>query len=329
MDPTSSVEMQREFLSFSYKQNNILSFHSAQSHLVNIPKGFACSNCTLRLLREAGEWASTYRFWSCSDVDIVKERFKDSCSGNGQYIASKCKCDKTYYGHRCQYKDECMTNQDCGVQGQCIELNGTILPKKQCYCNYGFYGNKCMKKSPEIFRKTDLDLSIYQMKQLSPDYKMYWRLLEEQKEIEVILKVNGTSWAGLGWRPNGLTAECKNFPHLKELGETSVSKSEPLTVAEPAPETLPEPEPKSEPSAEPEPKSEPSAEPEPKSEPSAEPEATNKSKRVAKNQESFKPEEYKTVSTSVTYHVSQASGRRRRREAEPSAGKFSLIYNSQ
>lgn len=167
------------------------------------------------------------------------------------------------------------------------------------------------------------------MKQLSPDYKMYWRLLEEQKEIEVVLKVNGTSWAGLGWRPNGLTAECKNFPHLGEIGETSVSKPEPQTVPEPAPETLPEPEPKSEPSAEPEPKSEPSAEPEPKSEPSAEPEASNKSKRVAKNQDSFNPEEYKTVSTSVTYHVSQAAGRRRRREVEPkpepSAGKLIAI----
>lgn len=167
-----------------------------------------------------------------------------------------------------------------------------------------------MKKSPELFRKTDLDLSIYQMKQLSPDYKMFWRLLEEQKEIEVVLKVNGTSWVGLGWRPNGLTAECKNFPHLKELGESTAPSSSP--EPEPSPETLPEPEPKSEPSAE----------PEPKSEPSAEPEVTNKSKRVAKNQETFNPEEYKTVSTSVTYHVSQSGGRRRRRETEPSAGKY-------
>lgn len=187
-----------------------------------------------------------------------------------------------------------------------------------------------MKKSPELFRKTDLDLSIYQMKQLSPDYKMYWRLLEDQKEIEVVLKVNGTSYVGLGWRPNGLTAECKNFPHLKEPGEVSVLKSEPLSVPEPAPETLPEPEPKSEPSAEPEPKSEPSAEPEPKSEPSAEPEATNKSKRVAKSHDSFKPEDYKTVSTSVTYHVSQAAGRRRRQtepKPEPTAGKFTYLLH--
>lgn len=48
---------------------------------------------------------------------------------------------------------------------------------------------------------------------------MYWRILKEQKEIEIVMVVNGTSWVGLGWRPRKLTASCKNFPLIRDFGE--------------------------------------------------------------------------------------------------------------
>lgn len=47
------------------------------------------------------------------------------------------------------------------------------------------------------FRSTVLDMSIYSKKDLSDKFKLYWRILKEEKEIEVVMVVNGTSYAGL------------------------------------------------------------------------------------------------------------------------------------
>ena len=35
-----------------------------------------CSDCTIRLHREAKEWG-TYKFWSCADVEIVAAAVSD------------------------------------------------------------------------------------------------------------------------------------------------------------------------------------------------------------------------------------------------------------
>lgn len=45
--------------------------HSAQQFQVRLPSDFTCNNCTLRLLRQADEWANGYRFWSCADIDVI------------------------------------------------------------------------------------------------------------------------------------------------------------------------------------------------------------------------------------------------------------------
>ena len=34
--------------------------------------------------------------------------------------------------------------------------------------------------------------------------------------MEMVLRLNGTSWAAVGWRPKGLTASCKKFPVLAD-----------------------------------------------------------------------------------------------------------------
>jgi hypothetical protein len=70
----------------------------------------------------------------------------------------------------------------------------------------------------------------------------------------MVLRVKGTSWAGVGWRPRDLTAACKKFPVLADPPppapdtETTASpqgrslSSAEAAVAEPEPETEPEPE---------------------------------------------------------------------------------------
>lgn len=45
----------------------------AQSYPIKIPHNFTCTDCTVRLLREAEEWGPTYRFWSCANVDVSKQ----------------------------------------------------------------------------------------------------------------------------------------------------------------------------------------------------------------------------------------------------------------
>ena len=161
------------------------------------------------------------------------------------------------------------------------------------------------------------------MKQLSPDYRIYYRVLKDLKELEVVMVVNGTSWVGLGWRPRKTTKECQNFPAIgpqTATGSTSVPEPEPKSEPEPnaEPEPKSEPEPTSEPNAEPEPKSEPeptsepSAEPEPTSEPKSEPEPSvisSKSKRVAgAHADETTAKSDITVATSVSYRVSAQSG---------------------
>lgn len=266
------------------------------------------------MLRQADEWSSDYRFWSCADIDVRKRKdFKETCSRNGKYFPSRCKCEKNYYGPQCQYKDECSNNQDCGSQGICIDLQGTVLPRKQCYCKFGWFGRGCNKRSP--YKSNDIDLSGYMMKELSPDYKMYWRLLETQQEIEVILKVNSTTWVAMGWRPLTMTKKCKSFPLIQDLNSgnskstvnlapESMEESAPEPTAEPEPESAPEPEP---PTAEPEPISqpEPKSEPEPSSEPS-------KHKRLVENDENYPTMGVSSIARSVSYRVSTSSGRKRR-----------------
>jgi hypothetical protein len=47
----------------------------AQSFQVQLPNDFTCLNCTLRLIRQAIEWGTDYKFWSCADVDIKTSKF--------------------------------------------------------------------------------------------------------------------------------------------------------------------------------------------------------------------------------------------------------------
>ncbi|XP_013138418.1 PREDICTED: proteoglycan 4-like isoform X2 [Papilio polytes] len=281
---------------------------TAQKYEVRLPSDFTCENCTLQLQREAGEWGPTYRFWSCADIDIVeRKKFHETCSGHGFHILGRCKCHKAHYGSRCQFADECAEDGECGLRGKCLDLASVESPSKQCYCPHGFYGKGCNKKSP--WKDRSIDLSLYTKKELSKQFALYWRVLKETKEIEFVMMVNGTSYAGIGWRPRGLTKQCKNFPVLGPPPDQTTStqkpeplpepepKSEPGSSAEPKSEPEPSPEPKSEPEPSPEPKSEPEPSPEPKSllEPTDEPKAEPTSVPKAEPEPTSKPEPEPTV----------------------------------
>ncbi|KAL1448811.1 hypothetical protein WDU94_000071, partial [Cyamophila willieti] len=119
---------------------------TAQSYQVTLPKDFECEDCTIRLLREASEWSNNYRFWSCADVDIKnRNKYKEDCSGHGRYLLAKCRCDRLYYGSKCQYKDECGEDIDCGDRGRCVDVKASTAPRKQCYCELGWFGPGCTK----------------------------------------------------------------------------------------------------------------------------------------------------------------------------------------
>ena len=125
---------------------NSLFFYRAQAHLVEIPSDLECKDCTIRLVRQALEWSKRYLFWSCADVDIVQAgQYAEDCSGHGKALAGRCRCDRLYYGHRCQYQDECINNDDCGFRGRCINVDATTAPRKQCFCQLGYFGPGCSK----------------------------------------------------------------------------------------------------------------------------------------------------------------------------------------
>jgi hypothetical protein len=182
----------------------------------------------------------------------------------------------------------------------------------------------------------DLDLTAYSKRNLSSTFTLYWRILKEQQELEVVMVVNGTSYVGLGWRPRHLTASCRNFPYLedpkskdwKQNTETAMGRPEPESHPEPSgkPEPTSEPEPSSkpEPTSEPEPSSEPepTSEPEPSSEPGPrllepEPRTMEKAKhskvvssRETKNYNSSPATDKDvTVETSVSFRVSSSQGK--------------------
>lgn len=80
---------------------------------------------------------------------------------------------------------------------------------------------------------------MYSTKQLSPDYRIHWRILKDKNEIEIVAVVNGTSWVGLGWRPRKLTATCRNFPLIQGPDKPNQAKAAQSSAADkvkPAPE---------------------------------------------------------------------------------------------
>ena len=222
----------------------VLNHFRAQSFEVSLPADLKCIDCSIRLVRQAAEWSKKYKFWSCADVDILpqKESFLNICSGHGKSYSGRCRCDPLSYGHQCQYRDECRTDKDCGIHGKCQEVQAQA-PKKQCFCQVGWFGPGCRKQNPKVLSKKRFSEGLYTKQEVSDKMTVYWRILHEIQEIEVVMKSKTTSWSALGWRPQGLSGSCKKFPVLADQEPAARSldldqyqedgKSEPEPEAEP------------------------------------------------------------------------------------------------
>lgn len=42
-----------------------------------------------------------------------------------------------------KFADECMDDSDCGNKGSCIDIMATKFPRRQCFCNPGWFGESC------------------------------------------------------------------------------------------------------------------------------------------------------------------------------------------
>ena len=69
-----------------------------------------------------------------------------------------------YWGPHCSYKDECDNDNDCG-KGKCVDIAGTTLPRKQCYCNLGFHGDRCQLENKDML-PTPKNLKLSKVKTL-------------------------------------------------------------------------------------------------------------------------------------------------------------------
>ena len=80
---------------------------------------------------------------------------------------------------------------------------------RKCYCQAGFYGANCSFLS-KVKEKVS-SLSSYKSYDMSDNYKLYWKVLKDSSEIEVVIKSKSKTWIAIGWRPENITKSCKSF----------------------------------------------------------------------------------------------------------------------
>ena len=78
--------------------------------------------------------------------------------------------------------------------------------------NISFYFSESSLKSKTIQE------GLYTKRELSPTFTLMWRILRDLNEIEVVMKVKGTGYAGIGWRPAGADKTCKAWPRIGDTG---------------------------------------------------------------------------------------------------------------
>ena len=89
---------------------------------VELPKN-PCAHCFIRL-----EYIlANQSIKSCADVALLTQAdYKEDCSGHGNVNdQSDCICERLYYGDKCQFMKECISNEDCNGpkgQGECVHL---------------------------------------------------------------------------------------------------------------------------------------------------------------------------------------------------------------
>ena len=252
-------------------------------------------------------------FWSCADVDILpkKEPFLNICSGHGKSYSGRCRCDPLSYGHQCQYQDECRADKDCGIHGKCQEVQNQA-PKKQCFCQVGWFGHKCRKQNPKVLSKKRFQEGLYTKQEVSDKMTVYWRILHEIQEIEVVMKSKTTSWSALGWRPQGLSGSCKKFPVLADQEPAARS----LDLDKFQGKESSEPEPESEPESDKHHHDEIEAEAEAEAEPEPSSDAQIEAREARRTQGGAKRKRMTTrTDVGISFVTSSVSGNRKKRSA--------------
>ena len=102
------------------------------------------------------------------------------------------------------------------IRFRCIDIDATSAPRKRCFCRMGFFGDGCSKPSALNAKISDgvLESSAYQKRALKESGNMYWKILEDSNEIEVVLKMKTASYAAVGWKPSDIEKSCQAFPTL-------------------------------------------------------------------------------------------------------------------
>ena len=98
------------------------------------------------------------------------------------------------------------------VLNSCIDIDSTTSPRKQCFCAFGFFGQTCEKESGISDRVAVDDLDGYESRQLNDDATMYWKVLEDSREIEVVVKVRFFGQCYLyrqGWQKLNKPNQCE------------------------------------------------------------------------------------------------------------------------
>lgn len=93
-------------------------------------------------------------------------------------------------------------------------------------------------------RQTELKEGLYTKREISPNYTLFWRIIPDTDEIEMALRVKGTGYVGIGWRPKSATKQCQAYPKLydKETAAKSLwtDEEDKSAQSEGEPETEPE-----------------------------------------------------------------------------------------
>ncbi|CAK9299039.1 unnamed protein product [Gordionus sp. m RMFG-2023] len=208
-----------------------------QSLLWTVPDTMNCPDCILRLSQNVELHGQNYNLYSCADVSI-SSNYTLLCYNRGYPVNGKCLCRQLNRGEYCQFENECEDQEDCGggKRGSCKQYSRTYFPQKMCYCHHGFYMSKCSAKS-DINRfafSPDKALTLgYESHDLCPNcpLKMFWKILEDTCEIEIVLMGPINMQIGLGWRWNNFTTLCRNFPfYMPSFNDNSLDPFECLDV---------------------------------------------------------------------------------------------------
>ena len=68
--------------------------------------------------------------------------------------------------------------------------------------------------SASAVKATSIQEGLYTERQISDKYRIMWRILKEENEIEVVMVAKGTGYVGLGWRPGDADKTCQRWPQL-------------------------------------------------------------------------------------------------------------------